>query len=120
MVLQRRSRTDPIDDARERGVLPALLRARRRELDLSQVELGDLAGVSYRVVYNLEAGRTEVSVGRLVAVLETLGLHLSVDRGASSVVRAGDGLARHYGLRDEAGGGHGVTADGSHPSRDAE
>ena len=64
--MQRRSRADWATVARERGDLAAVVAARRKELGLTQVALGDLAGVSYRVVHNLEAGRVEVSLERLL------------------------------------------------------
>jgi transcriptional regulator with XRE-family HTH domain len=111
MALQRRSRADTAERARERGALAAVVSARRRELGLSQVELGDLAGVSYRIVHNLESGRTEVALERVLAVLETLGLHLVVERGTRSGVVAGGNVARQYGL-DKAGHRPGASADG--------
>jgi HTH-type transcriptional regulator / antitoxin HipB len=98
MPLQRRSRADAAEIARERGGLAAVINARRQELGLSQVELGDLAGVSYRIVHNLEVGRVEVSLERLLAVLRTLGLHLLVERGATEHVIAGPSVSRQYGL----------------------
>ena len=98
MVLQRRSRATAAELARERGALGAVLSVRRQELGLSQVELGDLAGVSYRVVHNLEAGRTEVSLERLLAVLDVLGLHLTLERGASTRVLTSELVTLQYGL----------------------
>jgi HTH-type transcriptional regulator/antitoxin HipB len=98
VALQRRSRTEAAEVARQRGALAAVVKARRQELGLSQVELGDLAGVSYRVVHNLEAGRAEVSLERLLAVLRTLGLHLLVERGAADAVAAGPAVSRRYDL----------------------
>lgn len=98
MALKRRSRADTAELARKRGALAAVISARRQELGLSQVELGELSGVSYRVVHNLEAGRAEVSLERLLAVLRTLGLHLAVERGTADGVAAGASVARQYGL----------------------
>lgn len=98
MALQRRSRASAAELARERGPLAAVVSVRRQELGLSQVELGDLAGVSYRIVHNVEAGRTEISLERLLAILETLGLHLALDRGAASVVLASENVTRQYDL----------------------
>lgn len=98
MALKRRSRTAAADIAAQRGHLAAIVSARRQELGLSQVELGDLAGVSYRIVHNVESGRTETSLERLLAILDTLGLHLGVERGGAVGVVASPSLARHYGL----------------------
>lgn len=98
MALQRRSRTNAAERAQERGTLAAVIIARRQELGLRQVELADLAGVSPRFVHSVETGRAEVGLDRLLAVLETLGLHLEVVRGARPDVGAGDDVAREYGL----------------------
>jgi HTH-type transcriptional regulator/antitoxin HipB len=98
MALQRKSRVDLATRARERGSLAAVASARRQELGLTQIELAELAGVSPRFVHNLEAGRIEIGLERLVAVLQTLGLHLQVERGSRSVVEAGAALTSQYGL----------------------
>lgn len=98
MALQRKSRADIGKRAQERGALAALVVARRQELNLSQRELADLAGVSPRFVHALEAGGADVGLFRLVTVLETLGLHLTLERGGASDVIAGSELAQHFGL----------------------
>lgn len=100
MALKRHSRTAVTDLAAQYGQLGAIVTARRQELGLSQVELGDLAGVSYRIVHNIESGRTATSLERTLAVLDTLGLHLALDRGSASSVVASQSLARHYGLEE--------------------
>lgn len=98
MALKRHSRTAASEVAAQRGQLAAVVTARRQELGLSQVELGDLAGVSYRIVHNVESGRTETSLERLLAILDTLGLHLGVERGGAAGVVASPSLASHYGI----------------------
>lgn len=98
MVLQRQSRQSAARRAAERGALAAIVAARRQELGLSQTELGDLAGVSYRIVHHLESGRSDTSLKRVVAVLETLGLHLTIERGAAPEVRPGRELAAQLNL----------------------
>ena len=98
MALKRRSRTAAADIAAQRGQFAAVVAARRRELGLSQVELGDLAGVSYRIVHNVESGRRGISLERLLVILDTLGLHLTVDRGGASEVLAAEPLASRYGI----------------------
>ncbi len=52
------------------------LRARRKELRLSQQDLAELAGVSVRFIHDLEAGKPSVQLDRLLAVARTLGLEL--------------------------------------------
>ncbi|MGH9248195.1 MAG: type II toxin-antitoxin system Y4mF family antitoxin [Acidimicrobiales bacterium] len=63
----------------ERTGLAAVVRERRRRLDLRQEDLADLAGVSLRFVQALEAGKATVQLDRVEAVLEVLGLRLTVE-----------------------------------------
>lgn len=100
MALQRQSRKPNAERARQYGHLAAVVAARRQELRLSQAELGDLAGVSYRIVHHLESGRTGTSLERVIAVLDTLGLHLAVELGGAAQVRVGSDLARQFHLDD--------------------
>lgn len=51
---------------------------RRRALGLRQEDLADLADVSHRFVQALEAGKPTVRLDKVVAVLDALGLELSV------------------------------------------
>lgn len=98
MGLRRRSRVTPAERARARGPLAAVLAARRQELDLTQSELADLAGVVRGPIVALEAGRT-VSLDVLLSVLEVLGLHLELVRGtASPAVSVSADLAQQYDL----------------------
>lgn len=97
MALQRHSRTTAAERARERGRLAAVLVARRQELGLTQTELADLAGVGRGPVVALEAGRT-ASLESFLALLQALGLHLELVRGAAPAVAVGDELAARYGL----------------------
>lgn len=77
------------------NTLASVVRSRRRHLDLSQVELGDLAGVSERFVYALENGKQSVQLDKVVAVLSALGLHLELHRGGSPRIGLGaDQVAR--------------------------
>lgn len=65
----------------------ATVRARRLQLRLRQAELADLAGVSERFVYALERGKQTVHLDKVLSVLNALGLHLEIHRGADSVAR---------------------------------
>lgn len=67
--------------------LAAAVRSRRRDLGLRQDEAADLAGVSERFVFAVEAGKGTVRLDKLVALLAALGLHLEVHRGADNQVR---------------------------------
>lgn len=54
--------------------LARLVRARRKELSLTQSELADLAGVSLRFVFDLENEKPTVALDRVRAVTKALGL----------------------------------------------
>lgn len=61
--------------------LAALVRARRKDLGLTQAQLAALAEVSPRYVFDLEDGKTSVRLDKLLPVLETLGLTMSLKIG---------------------------------------
>lgn len=63
------------------------VRGRRVQLRLRQDELADLAGVSERFVYALENGKATVQLNKVLAVLNALGLHLELHRGADLEIR---------------------------------
>jgi HTH-type transcriptional regulator/antitoxin HipB len=71
----------PASDQKPHGRtgLAVVVRERRRRLDLRQEDLADLAGVSLRFVQALEAGKATVQLDRVEAVLEVLGLRLTVE-----------------------------------------
>lgn len=52
------------------------VRARRRDLGLSQVDAAELAGVSERFVRLVESGKDSVRLDKLSALLDALGLDL--------------------------------------------
>ena len=55
-----------------------LLQIRRKKLQLSQVYVAELAGISNRQLLNWESGRGNPSFSQLQAVLEVLGLSLTI------------------------------------------
>jgi len=59
-----------------------LIRLRRKDLNLTQAQLAELAQVSPRYVFDLEDGKTSVRLDKLLPVLETLGLTMSLKVGA--------------------------------------
>jgi HTH-type transcriptional regulator/antitoxin HipB len=67
--------------------LASEVRTRRKQLKLRQDELADLAGVSERFVYALENGKPTVQLDKVLAVLNALGLHLELHRGADREIR---------------------------------
>jgi y4mF family transcriptional regulator len=54
--------------------LGQLIIARRKKLGISQVELAEMSGVSERFVYSLENGKMSVSLEKVLAVTDALGL----------------------------------------------
>lgn len=66
-------------------VLATVVRARRKELGLGQVELCDLAGVGPAFLYALEKGKPTVRLDKVLAVLRVLGLELHLRPGRESV-----------------------------------
>lgn len=56
--------------------LGSALRARRKELTLTQFDLAELAGVSVRFLSDLERGKPSVQLGMVMAVARTLGWRL--------------------------------------------
>lgn len=56
----------------------AVVRGRRRELDLSQAQLAERAGVSRKWIYEFEAGKPAAELGLLLRVLDVLGLALEL------------------------------------------
>lgn len=64
----------------------AALRARRKDLGLTQQEIAELAGVATRTVHAVEAGKPTVRLDALLAVLSALGLQLRLERGSGTVV----------------------------------
>jgi HTH-type transcriptional regulator / antitoxin HipB len=58
--------------------LAGIVRSRRKELDLIQVELAELSGVSARFIFDLENGKKTVSMKHVLKVLTTLGLVMTL------------------------------------------
>lgn len=56
-----------------------LVRKRRKSLGMTQGELADLSGVSPRFLYDLERGKASVALDRVIAVLTTLGLRITLE-----------------------------------------
>lgn len=54
------------------------LRARRKQLRLTQLDAAELAGVSVRFVHDCESGKETVQLDRVQALASALGLTLSL------------------------------------------
>jgi HTH-type transcriptional regulator / antitoxin HipB len=62
-----------------------VVRFRRKRLRLTQKQLAELAGCGPDFMYDLERGKPTVQLGKLVAVLQALGLKLEVTPEQRSV-----------------------------------
>ena len=58
---------------------PELLRQRRHDLGLTQVELAQLAGVSDRFIRSVESGKTSIQLDALLKVTAILGLSITIE-----------------------------------------
>jgi y4mF family transcriptional regulator len=61
----------------------AAIRARRRELGVTQKDLAMTCGTGLRFIVDLERGKATCQVGKMLQVLQTLGLDLEIGRGAT-------------------------------------
>jgi HTH-type transcriptional regulator / antitoxin HipB len=78
----RRSGSSDPEPLRE---LAAAIRRRRKDLGLTQVELGRFAGSGPVFVYDVEAGKPTVRLSKLVDLLSVLGLELRLVEGRSGL-----------------------------------
>lgn len=65
--------------------LAAAVRARRKALGVTQIELARLAGCGPVFVYALESGKKTLRLDKLIDVLEVLGLEIVVRAGRGGV-----------------------------------
>lgn len=71
--------------------LGASVRARRRQLGLTQHDVALLAGCADRFVHTLEQGKATLRLDKVLDVLEVLGLGLRVEPGPPGVHTAESG-----------------------------
>jgi len=72
------------------AALAQALRARRKALRLTQIDLSRLAGCGPDFVYDLEAGKPTLRLDKLLDVLTVLGLELVVAQGKDVLRVAAD------------------------------
>lgn len=58
--------------------LGTTVKTQRKDLKLSQEELSLLSGVSLRTVRSLETGHSSITLHKLEAILDVLGLELTI------------------------------------------
>lgn len=62
------------------------VRKKRKELELTQEELGKFAGCGVVFIYELETGKATVRLDKLLAVLSVLGLQLHLEVGKQGLL----------------------------------
>lgn len=67
--------------------LGQILKQARKAQRLTQMDLSDLSGVSPSVIYKLESGRMDITVGSLQDVADALGVELFVRSPLGEEVR---------------------------------
>lgn len=72
------------------AALARAIRARRKALKLTQVDLSRLAGCGPDFVYDVEAGKISIRLDKLLDVLGVLGLELVVSQGKDVLRVAAD------------------------------
>ncbi len=55
-----------------------LIKARRKDLGLTQAQAAQLAGVSARFVFDVENGKQTIAMDRLTLLLDALGLEMKI------------------------------------------
>lgn len=55
-----------------------IVRARRKELRVTQLHLAELAGVNVNTIYNLEQGEGNLTLNVLSKILDVLGLEIKL------------------------------------------
>lgn len=61
----------------------------RKEQKVTQVQLAQLSNVGYRFILDLEAGKKTIQLGKVLAVMETLGIRVNLDLPPGSEVQNG-------------------------------
>lgn len=61
-----------------------MIRARRKALGLTQTELAGLCGVGARFIVELERGKPTLELGKVLRVLERLGVQILARHDADS------------------------------------
>jgi y4mF family transcriptional regulator len=71
--------------------LGAIVRKQRKSQAITQVELASLCGVGVRFISDLENGKTTVEIGKVLQVVESLGLKLTLEaRGWATATETAD------------------------------
>lgn len=68
------------------NLLGGIIRQERKRRRLTQTALGDLSGTSINFISQIEAGKETAHIGKVLRVLQVLGIQLEVGYGSRGVV----------------------------------
>lgn len=73
--------------------LGKIIRQERKSRNLTQTALGDLCGTSINFVSQIEAGKDTAHIGKVLRVLQILGIQLEIVYGSKGLVNHLEDLA---------------------------
>ena len=68
------------------GILGEAIEAERKRRKLTQSQLADLSDTSINFISQIERGKKTAQIGKVIDVLQTLGIQLVIEKGAAGVV----------------------------------
>ena len=68
------------------GILGEAIEAERKRRKLTQCQLADLSDTSINFISQIERGKKTAQIGKVIDVLQTLGIQLVIEKGAAGVV----------------------------------
>lgn len=64
--------------------------AERKRRKLTQSRLAELSATSINFVSQVERGKTTAQIGKIISILQILGLHLVIEKGSAALVNHSD------------------------------
>ena len=68
------------------SILGEAIEAERKRRKLTQSQLADLSDTSINFISQIERGKKTAQIGKVIDVLQTLGIQLVIEKGAAGVV----------------------------------
>lgn len=66
--------------------LGQLIKSERQSKNLTQTELGDISETSINFISQIESGKSTAQIGKVLRVLQVLGIELHCSRGSKGLV----------------------------------
>ena len=67
-------------------IIGVAIEAERKQRKLTQGQLADLSGASINFISQIERGKITAQIGKVIDVLQILGIQLVINRGNAGVV----------------------------------